>query len=524
MTGTLRICYTSDLHGYLFPTLYADRAEAPVGLMKLMDAFPRGENTLILDGGDTLQGSPLTNLYHRLPRAEQAACLSSPEYGRHPVAAVMNLAGYQFVTLGNHDFNYGLDALEDYLQNLDAICLCANIRDRAHRLPIAPYAVTRMENGLRVGLAGVCTHDVARWEKPETAAQLEIEDGFEAARRTLEDLRGRCDLTVLIYHGGYECDLETDRPLTDTTENQACRICRELDYDVVLTGHQHMPVAGRMLHGSYTIQPGYRAPHACLIEAAVEEDGSRRFSSRFIAPAARANEAALRLLAPLEEKVQAWLDTPAGRLSRPLPALPHLWAALHGNPLANFINDVQLRCSGAQVSACAMPNEYKGFPQEITVRDVVSTYIYSNTMAVLGMDRDTLKAYMEHSAEYFDLDGGGRIVLGGEFTRPKLQHYNYDYFAGVDYVIDVRRPVGDRITSIRIGGRELGPGETVSVCVNSYRRGGTGGYEMVSRAPLIREIQTDIADAIIETITSSPDIRIDGRPWATVLPEQPDGT
>ena len=71
---------------------------------------------------------------------------------------MMNLAGYQFVTLGNHDFNYGVDALLDYLTNLDALCLCANIRDKEGRLPIAPYAVHQLENGLRVGLVGVCTH------------------------------------------------------------------------------------------------------------------------------------------------------------------------------------------------------------------------------------------------------------------------------------------------------------------------------------------------------------------------------
>lgn len=89
---------------------------------------------------------------------------------------MMNLAGYQFVTLGNHDFNYGVDALLDYLTNLDALCLCANIRDKEGRLPIAPYAVHQLENGLRVGLVGVCTHFVRRWENPKTVEQLVIEE------------------------------------------------------------------------------------------------------------------------------------------------------------------------------------------------------------------------------------------------------------------------------------------------------------------------------------------------------------
>ena len=150
MARTLTIRYTSDTHGYLYPTNYADMQDRPMGLMKLASEYPHDGNTLIIDGGDTIQGSPLTNLYQRLSPEEKAACLSEDTYGTHPIAAMMNLAGYQFVTLGNHDFNYGVDALMDYLTNLDALCLCANIRDREGRLPIAPYAVHRLENGLRM--------------------------------------------------------------------------------------------------------------------------------------------------------------------------------------------------------------------------------------------------------------------------------------------------------------------------------------------------------------------------------------
>ena len=138
MSKTLSICFTSDTHGYLYPTSYADSADRPMGLMKLASAFPHDDNTLIIDGGDTIQGSPMTNLYHRLPHEEQAACLTRDDHGANPFAAMMNLAGYQFVTLGNHDFNNGLDALASYLGDLDALCLCCNIRDRAGALPIAP--------------------------------------------------------------------------------------------------------------------------------------------------------------------------------------------------------------------------------------------------------------------------------------------------------------------------------------------------------------------------------------------------
>ena len=517
MEHTLQIRYTSDIHGYFYPTRYAERAEDSTGLMCLMSEFPRDGNTLILDGGDILQGSPLTNFYERLSSGERARCLSDGS-ALHPVATLMNLAGYHYITLGNHDFNYGLEELKAYLSDLNAICLCANIRDQEHRLPIVSSAIHRLQNGLTVAITRVCTDFVRRWENPGTVARLVIEDAFTAAARIREELRGKCDISVLLYHGGYECDLETGKCLSYTSENQACRICRELDYDLVLTGHQHTSTPGRILGNSYTTQPSYRAQNACAITVTLTDHGEKRFNSRFIVPGSPCRRA-MTLLSPLEESVQRWLDTPAGFLSRPLNAQDHLTAARFGSPLANFVNTVQRWMSGAAVSSCALPNEYKGLPREVTIRDVVSTYIYSNTLVVLRMTRPELRRYIERSACYFALNANGEVILGNTFMRPKVQHYNYDFFSGIDYVIDVRRPEGDRVTSIRLNGREMEENESVEVCVNSYRKGGTSGYDAVSAAPVVREILTDVADAIIEYITRNPNIVVDEHRWGVVLPE-----
>ena len=517
MERTLNIRYTSDTHGYLYPTSYADSSARPMGLMRLAAAYPHDGNTLILDGGDTIQGSPLTNCYARLTGAERAACLTDGTYGSHPIAAMMNLAGYQYVTLGNHDFNYGVDGLAAYLNDLRAQCLCCNIRDRAGELPIAPYAVHTLENGLRVGLVGACTAHVAVWENPRTVGQLEIEPPVPACARALAAVRPQCDVTVLLYHGGYECDLATGARLTDSTENEACRICHELDFDLVLTGHQHMRVDGLRIGHSYTVQPAYRAPHACAVSVTVHDDGGKAFASRIL-PADHAPLAkAAALLAPLERRVQTWLDTPAGRLDIPLTGGDHLTQAVSGSPLANFINTVQLAASGAQISACALPNEFKGLPTTVTVRDVVSTYIYTNTLVVLRLDRALLKRYMERSAMYFAAGEDGALRISDAFLLPKVEHYNYDYFSGVDYTIDARRPTGDRVTSIVLDGHEMRGDESVTVCINSYRYSGTGGYAFLAGLPVEADIQVDVADAMIEYIVAHPDIRVDTHRYCTVV-------
>jgi len=517
MKRTLNIRFTSDTHGYLYPTGYADTAERDMGLMKLAAAFPHEGNTLIIDGGDTIQGSPMTNLYYRLSRSEQSACLTDGAYGANPFAAMMNLAGYHFVTLGNHDFNNGVDALHDYLSNLDAICLCCNIRDQEGRLPIAPYAIHELENGLRVGIVGACTHYVTIWENPETVKQLVIEEPVPILRRMLDAIKPQCDITVLVYHGGFECDLDSGKRLTQSAENEACRICEELDFDLLLTGHQHIPLAGRQYKNSYLVQPAYRAPHAVSVSVTVDDDGSKTIHSEIIPAQGQALPEAAALLAPLEARVQQWLDTPAGKLDVALSAEQHLHSALHGSPLANFINTVQLAASGAQISACALPNEFAGLPQSVTIRDVVSTYIYTNTLVVLEMNRAQLKQYMERSAEYFDHDEAGNAIIADEFLRPKIQHYNYDYFSGVDYVIDTTQPKGQRVTSIRIGGREMDGHETVTVCINSYRASGAGDYDFLVGQKVAADVLVDVADAMIDYIVGHPDIRVDTHRYCTVI-------
>ena len=102
------------------------------------------------------------------------------------------------------------------------------------------------------------------------------------------------------------------------------------------------------------------------------------------------------------------------------------------------------------VSTCAPANELKGLPETVTIRDVVSTYIYSNTLVVLELSGRALRQYIERSAAYFGHDAQGNVCISDEFLRPKVQHYNYDYFSGIDYVIDTRRPVGQRVVSMRL--------------------------------------------------------------------------
>ncbi len=480
----LTIYYTTDLHGHFYPTTYGDRAERALGLFRCAPRFEKDGDTLIIDGGDTLQGSPF------------AAYCMKKLHSAQPVAEIMNRCGYDVVTLGNHDFNYGLAYLQDYLAHGGFDCVCENIRDEEGDA-IYPYIIKTMQNGLRIGIAGIVTDHVNIWEKPENLAGVRISEPFEAARSALERMRDKADLTVCIYHGGFERDLHTGRLLSQSGENIAYRLCQELDYDILLTGHQHLSLHGRRIHGTYALQGADNGREFHRLTVSIN-NGCKRVSSERIAADAPMDTALANGFGALEAAVQGWLDEDVGRLPHALAKAPHLQMAACGSDIARMFLDVQLQFSGAQISAVSLANDITGFGQSVTRREILASYPYSNTLVVHEITGAKLRAALERSAAYFSLGQDGALAVSETFLMPKVEHYNYDYYAGIAYRIDVSRPVGRRIVSLRYKGNDVHPDDVYSICISNYRASGAGGYDMYPGCRVLREIQQDISDLIME--------------------------
>ena len=184
MDRKLTIYFTSDIHGYFAPTDYASNCRADAGLANCAANYTDDGNTLILDGGDTLQGSPFT--YWLYSRTEEKSLIP---------ARLMTLAGYSDITLGNHDFNYGIAELERFLGELEdlecasgVMCLCANVEGLRHN---ARYAIHHLGNGLTVGVCGVTSQFIPNWEKPENIEGLTFTDAFETARDVLAEMKAQ---------------------------------------------------------------------------------------------------------------------------------------------------------------------------------------------------------------------------------------------------------------------------------------------------------------------------------------------
>lgn len=505
MNRNLTICFTSDIHGYFSALDYATGAPAAAGLANCMAAFPKNDgNTLILDGGDTLQGSPFTYWLYSVPHG--GGCVP---------AGIMNLAGYDFVTLGNHDFNYGKEEIQRYLRQLNARCLCANVEGIPE---VEKTAVVTLKNGLRVGLTGITSPFVNFWEKPENLAGITVTDAFTAAKAALETLRSeKVDVTVCLYHGGFENDVRTGEVLSRTEENQGWRICRELDFDVLLTGHQHLALENLCLFGTYTCQAPDKARQFLRMEISVSDTGAVRAQSRLIPAGAVADSRAAAYLKPLEEENAAFLDTAVGHLDRDLLPEGELDMALHGSPIANFFNQVQLEASGADLSVTSLSSGMKGLSRDVTIRDIVASYVFPNTLKTIRVNRAVLKAALERSCAFFHLDESGNVGVSQEFLKPIPQFFNFDFLSGAEITADLRRDAGDRVTSIRYRGQELPEDQELTLCLNNYRASGAGGYPLYAQCPTVQEQPTEIAQLIMEYVTRHKTITVDKTNWLRVI-------
>lgn len=481
----IRIIFTSDIHGYFYPTDYLDRKRKPKGLLHIVQTFHKDGNTLILDGGDTLQGAPFS--YY------------SQMKGRPDIAAeLMNQAGYDAVTIGNHDFNYGYEYLQSFLNQLNAVCVCQNCINRETGDSAFPWRIFQLENGVCVGIVGAVTDFVNVWEKKENLSEIKISETYESIERAYHEVKDRVDITICLYHGGMECDTETGKILETSGENIGFKICSKLGFDLLLTGHQHMPINGRSICGTYVVQNACNADTYHEIKISLS-DGIK-ISSKMIFASEIPMQDNILPFQNMEDEVQNWLDSVVGILPESLYPKEHLQMALEGSKLADFINQVQLEYTKAEISCTSLANKVPGLPQKVKVRDILLTYPFPNTLVVLEITGKILKAALERTAEYFSVKDG-KIGISESFFKPKIEHYNFDFYRGVTYEVAYDKPKGQRISKIRINGIPIEENKKYHICMNNYRASGAGGYDMYKECRVVKQYGKDMFEILLEHIS-----------------------
>lgn len=498
---TVTVLQTSDVHARLLPWDYSRARPDAVGLGRIASrvAAIRREtpNVLLLDGGDTIQGSPLGYLHARLPDGR-----------RDPMSEAMSAMAYDAMTVGNHEFNYGLEVLRRAQADASFPWLSANTRNAADGSPAFPEFVVKTLQGVRVGVLGLTTPNIPGWEPERNRAGLTWEDPVVTARRLVPVLRGRerCDVVVALVHSGLEVDLATGKPNDTAYENRVVALAREVPgIDLILTGHTHRRLTLTRVEGIPVMQPGRFGEALARVDLSLEREG-RRWKVVQVAGELLPSDASIpvdpaveKIAAPHHARALLHMEEVLARADEPMPAAA---ARLADSALLDLVNEIQRSAAGSDLSMTSlMPGwSYAGLPGgEIRVRDVYALYPYENELSVLEIDGAILKECLEHAATFYDTAAweGGRLVLT---PKPGMTPYSYDVVQGVTYRIDPTAPVGGRVKELSFRGRTVRPADRFTLAVNAYRAQGAGGYAALKRGKVLRSASTEVRELLIERL------------------------
>jgi 2',3'-cyclic-nucleotide 2'-phosphodiesterase/3'-nucleotidase len=391
--------------------------------------------------------------------------------------------------------------LASYLRQTGIPVLLANIEDSKNRIQAKRYVIHTLPSGLRIGLAGITTDYVQVWESDTNKKGLVFHDAFQTAKELLADLDGQCDVKVLLYHGGFEADLESGAILSQSKENVGYRIAKELSYDLLLTGHQHMDIPFRDLFGTKVMQLPASATKYGVITFEKNTSGLT-IEGKSVVPHAPLHPACKVRLQPVEDATQKWLSEPVCTLEESSCPTSKIESATKGSRFADLINHIQLEYSKADISCTSLGNRLEHLEGQISIRQVIAAYPFPNTLKKVEIGEPELKQVLERCAQYFDLKDGIPIV-SQSFLTPKVEHYNYDFFLGLDYTIDIHKPIGNRVSDIRFHGEPL-QGKKLTLCLNDYRASGTGGYGVYRSCKVIQTFKDDLQELVITYLMAHP--------------------
>lgn len=511
---TITVLETSDLHANLLPWNYARAAAGDWGLARVATRVRRirasEPNVLLLDGGDTIQGAPAAWLEARRPAG-----------GPHFMAAAMNALAYDAMAVGNHEFNFGLDVLRRAQKDSRFPWLSANTRNAADGSPAFPEYVVKVLGGVRVGVLGLTTPNIPGWEPAANRPGLTWEDPVDTAKRLVPMLRTklRCDVVVVLIHSGLEADPETGESYGTEHENRVLALAKAVPgIDLILTGHTHRLVPLTRVNGVPVIQPGRWGEALARVDLVVERSkgkakvveakGELLPSDASIEP----DPEIAAIAGPWHERALAYLNEPIATATGPFPGDR---ARLEDTALLDLVNDTQLAATGADLSLTSLlPFRFEGWAAgPITVRQVYALYPYENQLVVLQIDGARLRGVLEHAATYYGSAEwrDGHLVLT---PRAGMTPYNFDVLEGASYRIDPTAPEGQRVRDLRFRGRDVKDDDTFTLAVNSYRAQGSGGYTALKGAKVVRTVNDEIRELLVERLRTLGTIQpVTDRNW-----------
>jgi 2',3'-cyclic-nucleotide 2'-phosphodiesterase/3'-nucleotidase len=482
---------TTDLHGNLFPYDYYTAQPAARGLAKIatliQTARAENPNNLLIDCGDTIQGTPMEAVYQEK---------GGPGLEHDPMMLAMNAIGYDAMVVGNHEFNFGLknlakaraDAHFPWISSNIAVTLGAPVQ------AFAPYFLKTIA-GVKIAVIGVTTPMIPAWEAEEHYRGYRFESGVDAVRRTIAEVRERehPDIVIVAAHAGLDGDAK---------ENMVRQIATEVPgIDAIVFGHTHQQLASLQLGEVLLMQPknwGISLGQMDFVLQPKETSGWKIVSksSRLIAVTrdTAADPKILEIGRPYHELAERYLSTAVAEAP---VSLDSSLARVEDTALIDAIQQVQLFYSKADVSFASSFNSRVSVPRgPVTIRQIAALYVYENQLYAVQGSGKMVRAALENSARYYNTCASD--CTRGPLINPQIIGYNYDMAQGVDYEIDLTQPAGRRIRNLRWHGKPLDDNQPLRIAVNNYRAGGSAGYSMFRDAPILWRSPDEIRDLVIQ--------------------------
>ncbi|WP_285780233.1 5'-nucleotidase C-terminal domain-containing protein [Microtetraspora sp. NBRC 13810] len=525
---------TSDIHGnavnwdYFKNAEYDDNAHNDVGLAKVSTLVNKiraergADHTLLFDSGDTIQGTPLAYYYAKVEPITKT-------HETHPIAKAMNAIGYDAVTLGNHEFNYGLPLLAEWVNQMKAPVLGANAVSARTGLPAyQPFIIKTMkvkgEKPIKVGVLGLTNPGSAVWDKGNVEGKLKFLDLVATAKKWVPVIRGLgADVVLVTAHAGDNgmSSYGSDLPI----ENASALVAEQVPgIDAVLFGHAHNEVPQKFVTNKVTGQqvlltePGRWGQRLSVVDFTLAKKRGKWTVTGKSSTTVNTNTVAedpkiVKLVGSQHDKTVGYVNQVVAQSKEQLSAAE---SPYKDTPILDYIQAVQTDLvskaiagtpdASLPVLSIAAPfSRTAVFPAgPVSVRDMAGLYVYDNTLLGVKLTGAQVKDFLEYSARYFNQVAPGAPVDVRALTNANgTPDYNYDQLSGVTYDVDISKPAGQRIVNLAYKGTPVAADQQFVVAINNYRQSGGGGFPHVATAPVVYNAQVEIRQALIEYATAN---------------------
>jgi 2',3'-cyclic-nucleotide 2'-phosphodiesterase / 3'-nucleotidase len=563
----LRILETTDVHMHLLNyDYYQDRPTQEYGLAKTVTlikaARAEARNSLLIDNGDLIQGSPLGDLVARIKPLKPGAV--------HPAFKVMNQMAYDAANIGNHEFNFGLPFLRQAIAGAKFPYVSANVREAKAgvsdpwQAPFAfePYVLLDREfvdeagtkHKLKVGVIGFVPPQIMQWDKSHLEGKVLVTDIAETAAALVPEMRRKgAQLVIAVPHSGFERGDPAKQPRF--AENSVAKLADVPGIDAILFGHSHAEFPSRnfanhpkvdiergTINGVPSVMPGRWGDHLGVIDLVLDNTSGTwktKDSRSFLRPIwDRTNRKPLvdadpMVAAAVAEEHQATLDYVRAEVARTTAPIYSYFAQVADDPSVQVVSSAQI----AYAKRALQGTEYDKLPilsaaapfktggrqgwgyytdvpaGPIAVRNVADLYIYPNTIKAVRLTGAQVREWLEMSAGAFNrIDPAGAPEQN--VVNPGFPSFNFDTIDGVTYRIDVTQPArydrngkvanetARRIVDLRFEGKPIDDNAAFIVVTNNYRAGGGGNFPALDGSTIVMDSPDENRDALVSYFAS----------------------